>query len=82
MAEKPKPPQMVVWDGHRFAFETREMSPKDWRVSGASDEDVAGMVVMEWSAANNWRISREDIPLNDVDLGGWMSRNGFRLVDA
>ena len=85
MAEATKeqtPAQFVVWDGNRFHFETREMRVQDWRLSGASEEDVEGMESVEWNAANNWRVPRSDIPLNDVQLGGWMARNGFRLTEA
>lgn len=74
--------QVVVWDGNRHHFESREMRPQDWRFAGASEEDVQEMEAVEWNSANNWRVPRSEIPLSDVQLGEFMARNGFRLADA
>jgi hypothetical protein len=71
--------QFVAWQGHRFNFEAREMTPRDWKVSGAEGDDLQ---TVEWNAANNWRVPREEIPLSDVEMGAWMSSNNFRLVEG
>lgn len=74
--------QVVVWDGNRLHFESREVRPQDWRFAGASEEDVEGVGILEWNHANNWRVPRSEIPLTDVQLGAFLERNGFRLADA
>lgn len=72
--------QFVAWQGHKFAFEAREMTARDWKLAGASEEDLPAANT-EWNAANNWRVPREEVPLSDVQLGAWMASNDFRLVD-
>lgn len=82
-AESKPTEQWLVWD-HNFAFETREMRPKDWGQFGASlDEDALAGPSTEWTQANNWRVPRADIPLTDLQLGTLMGvDSSFRLVDA
>jgi hypothetical protein len=79
--ESGKPVKVVKWD-HTFDFQTRGLTKSDLIGLGA-DPEAEGLTGVEWNPSNGWTVPRDDIPLNDIQLGGLLAlEKSFRLVDA
>jgi len=84
VAEDSGAKKFVTWAA-RFPFESREVRPSDWKRAGAdlSDAEVAEGEVTVWSKENGWRVSRDEIPLTDMQLGQFMGANGgFTVIEG
>lgn len=70
------PKQFVIWK-HANNFEERVLTAQDFKNLGA---ETASAVT--WNAANDFRVERSEVPLNDEQLADLMSRDRMLVLET